>query len=236
MGWLQTGHFRKEQERDRSITIIASWLCLWHEKSIICKARDELEEERMLHSANVNQFSWLLQIRLIYPFLDIILILLVLLDPSLTRMMHTHYLKGKPLVDGVGSLYKLTTSIIRILHFTCVKAGVFCSRKKAAQFSSRGKQHSNLPGEEPFSFSRWHTLYTRKKYGLLMVCPLELNFLPLFHLGALSFLRNDYGGNFLLFWTYICWFEEKKVLESISSVLLVDYPCTQLSRSKSGES
>ena len=24
MGWLQTGHFRKEQERDRSITIIAS--------------------------------------------------------------------------------------------------------------------------------------------------------------------------------------------------------------------
>ena len=45
-------------EREASITIIGSWLCLWHEKSIICKARDE--RKRMLsvfHSANVNQFS-----------------------------------------------------------------------------------------------------------------------------------------------------------------------------------
>ena len=48
----------REWEREASITIIGSWLCLWHEKSIICKARDE--RKRMLsvfHSANVNQFS-----------------------------------------------------------------------------------------------------------------------------------------------------------------------------------
>ena len=127
------------------------------------------------------------------------------LQPNLTisvydAELHTS-LKSLPQWEYKG-LYKLTTSIIRILHFTCVSLDYFAGKgKKQLNFLEEVNNTPLALSLEPFSSFQAGGTHSQKIWAFDGL-PIRFKLFPLFHLAALSFLRNDYGGNFLLLWAW----------------------------------